>query len=45
MALFDRAFASRTATKPIPILRVAALAAEIERLGVIVRRRHGTNPG
>lgn len=39
VAIFDRAFPALTSTLPVDLLSVAALPAEIERLGIIVRRR------
>lgn len=39
VAIFDRAFPSLSATVAIDLVRVAALSDEINRLGIIVRRR------
>lgn len=41
VAVFDRAFPRLEARKPVPLVTVAALATEIERLGIVVRRRYG----
>ena len=38
-AIFDRGFAKLTATPPVDLLRVAALAEELTRLGIVVRQR------
>lgn len=39
VAIFDRAFPALTATTPVELRRIAALAPEISRLGVTIRRR------
>ncbi len=41
VAVFDRAFGKISATSPIPLVTVAALTTEIERLKIVVRRRYG----
>ena len=41
VAIFDRAFGRLRASTPIPLVTVAALTTEIERLKIVVRRRYG----
>lgn len=44
VAIYDRAFSRLEGAAPIELLRVAALPAEIHRLGIIVTRRRGSWP-
>lgn len=39
VAIFDRAFPQLTATAPVPLVTVGALRDEIERLGIVLRRK------
>nr|WP_251007975.1 RES family NAD+ phosphorylase [Sphingobium sp. BHU LFT2] len=41
VAIFDRAFSGLSGTVPVDLVRVGALAGELTRLGVIVRRGRG----